>query len=640
VADPKSNQQALLEGSEATRTFNLARWGLVPYCVLLLFVISAALYFGSASSPALLDDDVDAAHGVVAREMLVRHDFAVPYLNGIRYLVRAPLHFWMIAASYTLFGQTEFATRLPLALSVVALVLMVFEFGRRFFNLRVGLYAAVIVATSPGIFIFTRTVNPEAICALEFTAAFYLFLRAWTGSLDPRIGYWGTAALCGVAVLTRGLVGIIFPFGAILGFITLTRGWRRWRELRPASSLLIFLAIAAPWHIVAEMRAPGFLWAYFINDHLKRALGTRWPPDYAAVPLGLWWLAHLAWLFPWSFFMPLVLRDCSAMKKRQEQANEGHQAQLLLLLWAGFILLFYSVESGSRMEYYSLGAWPALALLLALALTRSEQTNTRPLRIIQPVLAVLGIGVAALLGYLVRISSHVQAGADISSLLHTRDAGYYRFAMAHFFDLTPQAFADLREPAVIAAFALLAAFLAAWVLRERGLHAASNITLAAGMIGFLFAAQLAYQAFDPQLSSRSLANELNKYLGPDAQLVVYGDFARASSVAFYTHRRLFLYNAPYSELEYGAHFPDAPKVFLGDPDFSALWGGSTRVFLIVPPSQKQAAMVHLPLNATWFLSESGGKSAYVNQPLSPAALTLAQIEEQQKDRSGEAGSDY
>lgn len=637
MATKESNQQALLEGWPATWTFNLTRWGLVPYCVVLLFVISATLYFGAASSPALLDDDVDAAHAVVAREMLARHDFAVPYLNGIRYLVRAPLHFWMIAASYSLFGQTEFATRLPLAITVVLLVLMVFEFGRRFFNLRVGFYAALIVATSPGIFIFTRTVNSEAICALEFTAAFYLFLRAWTGNLDSRIGYWGTAALCGVAVLTRGLVGIIFPLGAILGFITVTRGWHRWRELRPVSSLLIFLAIAAPWHIVAEMRAPGFLWAYFINDHLKRALGTRWPPDYTAVPLGLWWLAHLAWLFPWSFFLPLVVRDFSAIKKPQEQPNEGYQAHLLLLLWAGFILLFYSAESGSRMEYYSLGAWPALALLLALALTRSEQTNTRPLRIIQPLLAVVGIGVAALLGYLVRISSHVQARADISSLLHTRDAGYYRFAMAHFFDLTPQAFADLREPAVIAAFALLVAFLAAWILRERGLHAASNMTLAAGMIGFLFAAQLAYKAFEGQLSSRSLANELNQYLSPDAQLVVYGDFARASSVAFYTHRRLFLYNAPYSELEYGAHFPDAPKVFLHDQDFSALWASRARVLLIVPARQKRAAMVHLPLNATWFLSESGGKSAYVNQPLSPTALTLAQM---QKDRIGEAGIDY
>src|SRR5262249_36266888 len=264
----------------------------------------------------------------------------------------------------------EFATRLPLALTVVALLLMVVEFGRRFFNLRVGLYAALILAGSPGLFIFTRTVNQEAICALEFTAIFYLFLRAWRGSLDPRLGYWGAAALCGVAVLTRGLVGIVFPAATIIGFITATRGWRRWRELRPFSSLLIFLAVAAPWHILAEIRAPGFSWGYFVNDHFKRVLGTRWPPDYSAVPLGLWWAAHLAWLFPWAFFVPLLVRDSLPARLRERIWSKASQARLLLLFWAGFIFLFFSAVGGSRMEYYSLGAWPAIALLLAAALAR------------------------------------------------------------------------------------------------------------------------------------------------------------------------------------------------------------------------------------------------------------------------------
>ena len=114
--------------------------------ILALFGVSA-VYFASTFSPSLLDDDVDAAHAIVAREMLERHDYIVLYMNGIRYLVRAPLHFWLVACSYTLFGQTEFATRLPLALAVLLLVLMVFEFGRRFFSPRVGMYGALVVAT-------------------------------------------------------------------------------------------------------------------------------------------------------------------------------------------------------------------------------------------------------------------------------------------------------------------------------------------------------------------------------------------------------------------------------------------------------------------------------------------------------------
>src|SRR5262252_2510465 len=373
--------------------------------VAILVVIASLFYIGTASTPALLDDDVDAAHAVVAREMLERHDYIVLHMNGVRYLVRPPFHFWLIAASYTLFGQTEFATHLPLAMTVVALLLLVFEFGRRFFSLRVGLYGVLILASSLGLFIFTRTVNQEAICALEFVAVFYLFLRAWTGSLDSRLGDWGAAVLTGVAVLTRGLVGIIFPVATIVVFITVTRGWRRWRELRPFSSLLIVLSVAAPWHILTEIRAPGFLWAYFINDHLKRALGTRWPPDYSAVPLGLWWAAHLVWLFPWVFFTPLLVRDFLAAKMPERNWSKSAQARLLLFSWAGFVFLFFSAVGGSRMEYYSLGAWPAVALLLAVALAGCEQTSDRWLGGIQRALVVLGAVLATGLVYLLIASS-------------------------------------------------------------------------------------------------------------------------------------------------------------------------------------------------------------------------------------------
>jgi 4-amino-4-deoxy-L-arabinose transferase-like glycosyltransferase len=598
--------------------------------VAMLFLVASLFYIGTASGPALADDDVDAAHAVVAREMLERHDYVVLHMNGVPYLVRPPLHFWMIAASYTLFGQTEFATRLPLALTVVALLLLVFEFGRRFFNLRVGLYGVLILASSPGLFIFTRTVNQEAIFALELLAVFYLFLRAWTGSLEPRLGYWGAAALCGLAVLTRGLVGIIFPVATIVVLITATRGWRRWRELRPGSSVLIFLSVAAPWHILAEMRAPGFLWAYFVNDHFKRALGTRWPPDYSAVPLGLWWAAHLVWLFPWAFFTPLLVRDFLAAKMPERHWSKTSQARLLLLTWAGFILLFFSAVGGSRMEYYGLSAWPGIALLLAAALAGSEQTGDRWLPGMQRALAVLGTVLAIVLAYLLMASSREQNTGDISPLLRSHDSSFYRFAMGHLFDLTIQAFADLRAPSIVAALALLTAFITAWILRERALHAAATIVMGAGMIILLFAASMAYGRFEPQLSSRSLALELSQYLRPGDRVVIYGDFTEGASLAFYAHRRLYMYKASYSELEYGSHFADAPKIFLDDQDFSSLWKGANRVFLIVPSSQLQSARARLPLHTTWLFTESATKTAFSNQALKAGQLSIAEISGQQK----------
>jgi 4-amino-4-deoxy-L-arabinose transferase-like glycosyltransferase len=591
------------------------------WILLCLLISTAALYIGTAGSPALDDDDVDAAHAMVSQEMLQRHDFVVPYMDGIRYLIRPPMHFWMVAASYKLLGESEFATRLPLSLAVIGMVLLTFEFGRRFFNKRAGLYAALAVGTSVGMFIFTRVMLPEAIYALAFEGIFYLFLRSWTGTLDSRIGYWGAAALCAIAVLTRALIGLLFPAAAIVTFITMTRGWSRWRELRLFSSSAIFLAIAAPWHILAAWKSPGFLWAYFINEHINRALGTRLPHDYGAVPLGVWWSAHLIWLFPWSFFFPLALRRLPLSPRAwRERMDASEQARLLLLVWSSVILIFFTIESGSRMEYYSFGAWPAISLLLGLGVARAEVAGQSWLKPIQRVLAALSVSFAAVAGYFLWMSQQIHAADDVASHLALRSPEQYVTSMAHLFDLTPQAVADLRIPLIVASVSLLLAFVTAWVLRERGISVLPNLAVAAGMAGFLLAAHMAYGVLNPTLSSRSLAFEISRYLRPGDQIALYGDIRVAPGIAFYAHRDVLLYDAAESNLRFGSTYPDAPKRFFDDPDFSNLWKGSGRIFLVVPAERKDEARKRLPENSLWELAEAGGKTVYMNQPLQPPAL--------------------
>src|SRR5216684_2049338 len=234
------------------------------FAVLLLVCIATGIYIGNAGYPGLLDD-ADASHATVSREMLQRGDGVILYMNGIRYLMKAPLHYWAVALSYAALGQSEFSTRLPVALAMIGLVLLVNEFARRFFGVRAGLYSGLVACTGAGFFLFTRIMIPEAIYALEFTAIFYLFLRGWTGSLNPRAAYWGAAALTGLAMLTRGLVGVIFPVAILALFIAATRTWNRWRELHLFSSAAIFLLVAAPWHILASLRANSFFWSYFIT---------------------------------------------------------------------------------------------------------------------------------------------------------------------------------------------------------------------------------------------------------------------------------------------------------------------------------------------------------------------------------------
>jgi len=602
-------------GKPGLRNFELSRGA----AVILLIALSAVIYLGNAGFPALLDD-ADASHAMVAREMLQRHDGVILYMNGIRYLMKAPLHYWAVAMSYAALGQNEFSTRLPVALAMIGLVLLVNEFARRFFGVRAGLYSGLAVCTSAGFFLFTRIMIPEAIYALEFTAIFYLFLRGWTGSLDPRAAYWGAAALTGLAMLTRGLVGVIFPVAVLFLFIVATRSWNRWRELRLFSSAAIFLLVAAPWHILASLRANSFFWSYFINEHVKRALGTRYPPDYEAVPLWLWLGAHLVWFFPWSIFLPGVLVRIPRPRTWKNLPAEG-QARLLLVLWAGFILLFFSLTFGSRMEYYSFGAWPAIAMLLGISLAKAEEQGKRWLVRMQAALAVVGVALAGALIALLWLSAKVQVNGDISSLLKEHENNFYRVSMAHILDLTPQAFALLRLPSALAAAAFLFGLAAAWWLRRQWQDQAAAICLAVTMAVFFFAANMALGVFGPYLSSGPVMTKVLPQITSADTLALYGEFDAMSGVAFYANRQLLLWNGRYNNLAAGSYYADAPHIFLSDPEFLALWQGPKRVLLFVPSEHRAAAAQRLPAAGTFLLAESGGKAVYANRAATSVATS-------------------
>jgi hypothetical protein len=474
---------------------------------------------------------------------------------------------------------------------------------------------------------------PEAIYALEFTAIFYVFLRAWTGTLNPRLAAWAVPALIGLAALTRAAIGPFFPLAVIALFIWITDGWRPLfsRGILPfVIGALVLAIVAVPWHLVAGLRAPGFFWFYFVNEQIRRALGTRYPRDYAAVPLGIWWTAHLVWFFPWSVFLPYAVQEVPRPRHWRANLNASDQARLFLFLWASVILLFFTLVTGSRLEYYGFGAWPAIALLIGLGLARAEERRDRWLPRLQMVLALTGVLVAAILGALLWASSDIPATRDLSLLLATHPTDFYRVSMANMFDLTPQAFAALRVPAVTASLTLSIGFCVAWWLRKRGHTWAPNIVTAFAMLAFFHSANLAFAAFEPRLSSRPLADDLLKWLQPNDRLVIYGEFEAGSSLSFYARRQAWIYNGRYNGLEFGSYLSDAPAIFLTDRDFPSLWRGPARVFLFVPPEQRQQALLRLPPDRAYVVAEKGGKALFVNQPLmsdQPSLETLGREKE-------------
>jgi 4-amino-4-deoxy-L-arabinose transferase-like glycosyltransferase len=599
--------------------------------LLILVGLSLVIYLGCAGYPAVLDD-ADGGHAIAAREMLETGDWSVLHINGVRWLEKSPLHYWLVAASYGLLGQSAFTTRLPLALAVAGLVVMVYLFGRRFFGDRTGFYAGLVMCTSIGTYMFTRIMIPEAIYALEFTATFYLFLCAWTGAISLRTGFWGAAALCGLAVLTRAMVGVLFPVAIMVIFVLITGMRYPWRKLPVVSSVLVFLVIAVPWHIIAGIRAgrpdaPGFFWFYFVNEQVLRALGWRYPHDYSAVPLGLWLVEHLLWLFPWSIFLPLAFRDLPRWRERHNLDLQG-TALLFVLVWTGFIFGFFTLTA-SRMEYYSFSAWPAVALLLGRGIARAEQESPQWMRRLQAGVAVAGAVAAGILGWLVWASRGVVMKGDISDLLALKDLDYYTVAMASFSDLTTRAFAALRVPSELAAALFLLGFGTVYWMRRRGSTVGANLALAVVMGAFFGVANLAFVIFEPHMSSKPLAEDLLRYLKPDDVVVMYGEYYGGCSLPFYIHRKVYLYNGQYAGLEFGSYYPDAPKIFLDDRSFPALWNGPKRVFLFAPKDMTQDVFVRLPHGTSYLVSAHGGKAIFVNQPLSPEQLTLAQL--QQKD---------
>lgn len=579
---------------------------------LIAFALGCVIYLGNAGFPGLLDD-ADASHAVVAREMLQRHDWVILYMNGIRYLMKAPLHYWTVAASYAVLGVSEFATRLPVALAMIGLALLVNEFGRRFFGVRAGLYSALAVLTGIGFFLFTRIMIPEGLYALEFTAVFYFFIRGWTGSLPPRTAYWSVAVMAALAMLTRGLVGLIFPVAIIGLFVLATRGWRRLREMHLVSSTLIFLVVAVPWHLLASLRAKTFFWSYFINEHFKRAVGTRFPPDYEAVPLWLWLGAHLVWFFPWTLFLWAAFKKFPGIREWKNLVPE-QQARLLLAIWGGFILLFFSLTFGSRMEYYAFGGWPAIAILLGTGLARAEEDGETWLARVQGALAAVGAALAGVLITMLAISAKVQVRGDISSLLEQHEDDFYRVSMAHIMDLTPRAFAVLRLPAAMAAVAFLLGLGAAWWLRRSKRPLAATLTMAGTMALFFLAANMALGIFGTYLSSKPLYERVRGEIRKDDVLALYGEFDSASSVGFYADRRLLIWNGLYNNLVEGSKYPDAPAIFFQDRQFLPIWQGARRVFLFVPAEKRSDAAKWLPVTGTYLLAESGGEAVYSNQP--------------------------
>src|SRR5579863_5940358 len=576
---------------------------------LIVLAVAAAVFLGCIVSPPSLMDDVDAVQAQIARNMLDSGDWVTARLDGVAYLEKSPLKYWMIAISYEIFGVHDWSARLPVALSAVVLCWLTFRMGAWAFSVRAGLWAGLAIATSVGLWLFTRIQIPDVTLTAVIALAMWSLLRALDRD-EPRPALWSAilAASVGAGLLLKGLIAAVFPVAAALLYLAFSGQIAKravWRRLHPFRGVLIALAIAAPWHVLATLRNPpyfdltmqsgpghyhGFFWFYFINEHLLRFLNLRYPRDYNTVPRLYFWLLHLLWLFPWSVYFPAV----ATLSFRP--VDRAGRMRLLCLCWTGFLLLFFTFSS--TQEYYSMPCYPALALLIGCALSDPLADVRRWVRGCSLALALIASAAALTIAWILTQVWSLPSPGDISNAL-TQHPEAYTLSLGHTLDLTMASFAYLRAPLVLAGIAFALGATAGWWRQPQ-------FAIVAMMVVFFHAARLAMVVFDPYLSSRPLAEALLRQ--PSGRLIMGDQYYTFSSVFFYTNGRAQLLNGRVNNLEYGSYAPGAPSVFIDDARFKELWLQPERYYVITFDSALTGMENLVGRDRMNVLASSGGKS--------------------------------
>jgi 4-amino-4-deoxy-L-arabinose transferase-like glycosyltransferase len=584
-----------------------------PEWVVLLFAL--AVFGAGMASPPYLMDDVDSVQAVIARNMLRSGDWITPHINGIAYLEKPPFKYWLMAASFGVFGVHDWSARLPVALAAILLCFSTARMARWAFDAKVGLYAGLVMSSCVGLFLFTRMMISDGMLSLSILAGLWCFLVMMEPQQrDPR--RWAMAmGLCfGLGALIKGLLAFVIPAGAMGLYLLVTREafrWATWRRLHLPEMAAVAVLTAGPWHVLAAIANPpllafdlhagpgqyrGFFWFYFFNEHLLRFLNLRYPRDYNTVPRLQFWLYQLLWVFPWTAWLAGVAR------LHFHAGNRAARTRLLCLCMIGFVLGFFTLST--TQEYYTMPAYAAFAILVGGVMAREGRLDALARQITG---AVFVVALAAIVFLLVRVWGLPAQGDIASALSSNPDA--YTLALGHLEDLTLDAFAYLRLPLLMAGMAMLVGVLGCFFFR--GYRAA--LILAMAMVMFFAAARQALVVFDPYLSTQPLAVALRA--SPPGELVLDDQFYAFSSVPYYADREALLLNGRVNNLEYGSYRPGAPDVFLDDARFRMRWMGNDRHYLVLAQPRAEALRA-LTGEERWVsVATSGGKLLVTNLPL-------------------------
>ncbi|MDH4162014.1 MAG: glycosyltransferase family 39 protein [Nitrospirota bacterium] len=506
---------------------------------LLILTLFLALFFGILLGSRPLSVPDEGRYVEIPREMVVSHDWLTPRLNSVKYFEKPPLFYWIEAMLIRLFGLSEWSVRLGPALLALFGCLAVFFAGSRMFGRLTGIFSAIILATSMLYFALSRLITLDMPVSVLLTAALLSFLAA---TREPAgrtrvLFFRGFYAFAGLAVLTKGLIGIVFPGMIIFSWMLVTGEWRLLRSMHLLSGSVIFFAIAAPWHILVGRANPEFFDFYFVREHFQRYLTKvhhHYKPFWFFIPV------VLGGLFPWSAFLVQAVRDAlpATWKDRRQ-----HKETLFLLLWAALIFLFFSASS-SKLIPYILPVLPPLALLIGKYLADAVERGRTGLRAGFNAFLVMSALIAVVLG----------------ALPFRRP------------DVAPSEIA----PYLMIMIAVLAsgAFGAWYLWKNRRLLPALAATAATAVL-FMTTVSAAVPQVNAK-SNKSLALEIRKRLGPDDEIVHYRNYYQDLPV--YLERRMTIVDWR-GELDFGMAIENTSGWMIDEAELWKRWQGPRRIFL-------------------------------------------------------------
>jgi len=509
---------------------------------LLLLLAVAVIWFGNIEYRKLIKPD-EGRYAEIPREMVASGDWITPRLNDLKYFEKPPLQYWATATAYTVFGEHQWTSRLWVSLTGFAGLLLVWFAGTRLFGREAGRYAAVLLGGS-WLYVFMSHLN-----TLDMGVTFFLTLgivglllgqQAQVHARTRRNWIWLAWAALGLAVLSKGLMGLVLPGAALVIYSLLQRDIVLWKRMHLITGLLLCLLITAPWFYLVMKANPEFFQRFFVYEHYTRFttkdLG-RYQPWYYFVPV------LLAGMLPWTILMfDTMLRTW----KGSARTDKAFNPERFLLVWAVFIYCFFTV-SGSKLPSYLLPMFPALALLMGKQL--AEMKEQKLFWLIAPIvpLALLGVALAPYTARLADTPLQLQMYGEYATWL------------------------------LVSALVWLSGLVAALVFLRRRNKLVAVVLLS---LGSLLAAQISAAGYNTIAKERSaylIADAIRPYVKPEVPF--YSVATYEQTLPFYL-KRTFTLVAYQDEMAFG--ILQEPQRWIPDiPGFIKVWQAQPQALAIM-----------------------------------------------------------